>query len=103
MPQVSSKQILERLDNYIEKNDEAHEKIMKLLLGNGEIGLLEATRNNTKEIADIKKTYTRRKMSLRNKIALVALILPYFGTILMVIATLFKPIASLLGFEIIIK
>lgn len=103
MDQASVETVLEKLDTYIEKNDKAHDKIMKLLLGNGEIGVLEATRNNTKDIQEIKKTYTRRKMSLRNKIALVALVLPYIGTIITLALMLFKPFASMLGIEIVLK
>ena len=78
------------------ENKEEHDKLFKLLLGNGEVGLLEQARNHTKaieeheeEIEFIKNHYTRRKedkkeskwdkMPLYQKIITILVLLSFFN------------------------
>lgn len=68
MTQVNNQMILDKLNAYIEKNDADHNKIMKMLLGNGEIGLLERDRIQARQLKEhsekiefIEENYSRRK------------------------------------------
>lgn len=89
MAQISDSVLMEKIDQFISENKKDHDKIMKLLLGNGEIGLIEQGRNQAKdilsikkEINHIKKTYTRRKMSLKMKLAIFTAIATNIGLLL---------------------
>ena len=54
MTQVSNQAIFQKLEEHIKENNAAHKEIMKLFLGNGDIGVLEKNRDQDREIAGIK-------------------------------------------------
>jgi len=98
MAGVSNQMIYDRLENYIEKNEESHDKITKMLLGNGDVGLLEQARDHDRlfiehkeeitkhceKIDYIEKHYSRRNneskwaaLSIPKKVAAITAILAF--------------------------
>ena len=58
MTQVSNQAIFDKLGEHIKDNNEAHDKITKLILGNGDIGILEKNREQDRQIKELDKRIT---------------------------------------------
>lgn len=92
--------IEKKLDVIVKENKEDHEKIMRLLLGNGDVGLLEESRNHKSkledhekeiekqesEIQEIKRTYERRKKDTKETKTNKWATMPFYQKVLIFLA-----------------